>query len=94
MVRIALAFIAVVSTAVQANDVDKLISLVGVEEMIEKAYEECRAGSSQLLAEELRLEAQGERLGIGPDQKNWMELAAIYEEFYSLSCEYSEFNNI
>ena len=77
------------SSIAHADEVDNLISLLGVEESIDKAVEECRAGSSQLLVEELRLETQSERLGIGRDHKLWLELAAIYEEFYSLSCEYA-----
>ena len=81
--------ILVVSFVVKADDVDKLISLTGVEESIEKAYEECRKGSSLLMAEELTFEAQSKRLGIGRDHESWAELAAIYEEFFSVACEYA-----
>ncbi|MCU7874614.1 MAG: DUF2059 domain-containing protein [Candidatus Thiodiazotropha sp. (ex Lucinoma borealis)] len=76
------------SVPVKAGNVDNLIKLIGIESMLEKAYEECLRGSQSLLSEELRIESQAKTLGINPEHKYWGELEKIFKEFYEASCEF------
>ena len=82
-------FILLVSTVVKADDIDNLVKLIGIDLMLEKAYEECLKGAESLLAEELKIESQSKNLGIDRNHKYWQELEEIYSDFYSVSCEYA-----
>ena len=78
-----------ISFLAKADDIDKLIVLTGINEMIEKSYSECLAGSSQLINDELQIESQKKALGIDSNHKDWNELKSIYKEFYFVACQYA-----
>ncbi len=88
MMRTILILFLLHSTSVKADDIENLIMLIGVDSMIEKAYEECLEGAQNLLTEELHIESQSKNLGIDRDHKYWKELEAIFTEFYAVACEY------
>jgi hypothetical protein len=71
-----------------AGDVDRLVSLLGIDQMVEKAVTDCRMAAEKSMNSDDVLEAYGKQLEITPKHDAWNELETMFEGFMATACNY------